>query len=214
MDNTNPNQQQNPQNPQNPLYPPQNQPYGQQPPAGGNQYLARVNAFRRQRPVLAGVAALIAVCVVCAACTGIVQGITGAGQTAGAQSNAGGQSTARINGPTATPRPTATATATPKPKAWTTVKTFSGTATTSTDTFAIPDGAHIVWSCKKSDSFGGNFAVDLYQDDGTLVDLVANTQDDDSGTYTLHADPSSDGKYYLKVDTYSEKWTINVQVYQ
>lgn len=129
MDNMNPNQQnpQNPQNPQTPQYPqyPQNppyppryqQPYGQQPPTGGNQYLARVNAFRRQRPVLAGVAALIAVCVVCAICAGVVQGISGAGQTAGAVSNAGSQFTTHNSGPTATPKPTATKgpTATPIP---------------------------------------------------------------------------------------------------
>lgn len=105
MDNITPNQPQN------------QQPYGQQPPAQGNAYLARLNAFRRQRPILAGVAALIVLCVACAACGGIVQGISGAGQTAGGANHAGGQSVAHISEPTATPAPTATIgpTATPAP---------------------------------------------------------------------------------------------------
>lgn len=205
MDNTNPNQQQNPQNP------PQYQPFGQQPPAGGNQYLARVNAFRRQRPVLAGVAALIAICVVCAACAGIVQGISGAGQTAGAQSNVGGQSTARINGPTATPKPTATATATPKPKVWTTVQTFTGNGIKKTGTFTVPDDWKLIWTCKPSSFFNGsyNLIVTVYNSDGSYADLAVNTICK-SGNTSDTTEEHSGGQVYLDINS-EAYWQLQVQ---
>lgn len=119
MDNTPPNQPQNPNYPQNPQYPqypqyPPNQApmpgYGQQPPANGNGVVARMNAFRRQRPVLAGIAALIALCVVCAACAGIVQGISGGSNAAGSSNQAASSSTNATAAPTATRGPTATPT--------------------------------------------------------------------------------------------------------
>lgn len=87
------------------------QPNAQPPqiPSAGNMLRARLDAFRRQRPVLAGFAALIAVCVVCAICGGIVQGISGGSSTAStlAVSNAGTSGTHTPAGPTATLAPTA-----------------------------------------------------------------------------------------------------------
>lgn len=135
--------------------------------------------------------------------------------SSGNTSASGGSPTAtsqRASGPTATPAPTHAPTATPKPKAWTTIKHFSGSANQQTDTFHIPDGAHIVWKCASNDSYGGgNFIVTLYASDGSELDLIANTSGNDSGTYTLH---DSGGSYYLNVSTFSENWTIDIQVYQ
>lgn len=119
MDNFNSNPPQNPQPPydqgQNPNA--SGQPFGQSPqiPPVGNPVVARLNAFRRQRPVLAAIAGLIAVCVVCSMCVGVVQSVSGAGHSTDANNStsgsAGGTSTKSVSaGPTATSAPTATPT--------------------------------------------------------------------------------------------------------
>jgi hypothetical protein len=127
------------------------------------------------------------------------------GTTGNGTANGTAATTARHTTPAATAKPTATS----KPKAWTTIHHFSGTTTQQTDTIAIPDGALIVWSCQKSDDYGGTFAITLNAPDGSAIDLVANTLGNDSGSYTLH---DSGGSYFLKMDTYGENWTVDIQV--
>jgi hypothetical protein len=222
MDNTTPNQPQNPnyqQNPQNPQYPPYQPPapgygqqpygqptpsFGQQPPAGGNGVVARVNAFRRQRPILAGVAALIALCVVCAACGGIVQAINGGGSAAGSPT----QASAPTSGPTATPAPTATNTPTPK---WTTVQTFTGNGIKKTQTFTVPDDWKLFWSCKPSSFYGGsyNVIVTVYNSDGSVSDLAVNTICK-SGNTGDSTEEHSGGQIYLDVNS-EGYWQLQVQ---
>lgn len=201
MDNTTPNQPQNP-------YPYGQQPNGQQPPAQGNAYLARLNAFRRQRPILAGVAALIVLCVACAACGGIVQGISGAGQTAGAANHAGGQSVAHISGPTATPRPTPTNTPTPK---WTTTQTFTGNGIKDTETFTVADDWKLIWTCKPSSFYGDsyNLIVTVYNSDGSMADIAVNTICK-SGNTTDSTEEHSGGQIYLDVNS-EAYWQLQVQ---
>ncbi len=85
------------------------------PPTGptGNSFIQRVQVFARHRPIVAGVAALIAVCVVCGSCVGITQAMTGhtSGSTNTASTGSGHSSATHAPaGPTATRAPTATPT--------------------------------------------------------------------------------------------------------
>lgn len=85
----------------------------------GNEVVQKVQAFARQRPFVAGVVALIVLCIACGTCSGILQGISGGSKPTGTAttSNAGSSASNTHAGPTATHAPTATPrpTATPKP---------------------------------------------------------------------------------------------------
>lgn len=153
---------------------------------------------------------IVGLFVVCAACSGIVHSITGGGNSTTTGSTGAAAAThASTPSATNTPKPP---TATPKPKAWVTVQHFSGSANTQTPTFHLPDGSRIVWTAKASNSFGGDFSIEMDNSDGTYNDLVANvsTPPDQGATYTIHGDLD----VYLKVDTFGCNWTIQVQEYK
>lgn len=78
----------------------------------GNALVQRMRAFARQRPIVAGIAALIAVCVVCSSCVGISQALSGQSGSHSTPTTGAGHSSATQApaGPTATRAPTATPT--------------------------------------------------------------------------------------------------------
>jgi len=149
--------------------------------------------------------AAAAVLIACLACGLLVQAVN---HTGGGQSTSGTQAHS-TPGATHTP---AKPTATPKPKAYVTIKSYSGSGNTQTDTLNLPDGTHIVWSYTATDPSANLFSVTLYTSDGTPQDLVANdaNQASNQATYTVHGA----GKYYLNVQALSVNWTIKVQEYQ
>ena len=111
----------------------------------------------------------------------------------------------------ATSQPAATATATHIPQ-WTTVQQFSGSTSQKTPLFTVPNEWRIVWKCQKADEFGGNFIVSVMNADGSPLDFaVVNTQYNDGATTYEH---QGSGQVYLDVQTYSEQWSIQVQVQQ
>ena len=197
-----PQQPTQPQQPSQPYYP--QQPYGmppmQQPPQQrpGN-WFTRLN---RGAQVGIGCLTLIVICGFCGAIGSLVSNANG--------SNTANTSTSTSTSATQAPQATHAPTNTPKPKAWVTVKHLTGSANQQTETFHVGGQWRITWKCQKADDFGGNFAVTMYYSDGSYGDLVANTTDNNSGVYNGHGD----GDVYLKVDTYSENWTVDIQQYQ
>jgi hypothetical protein len=171
-----------------------------------------------------GCAGLIVVCLVCGLCNSAI----------GAVGNGGHSSTARSNAETVDVHATQTAqefdnerrialaaaqateaakpTATPtSPPQWVTVQHFSGTAAYQSPTFTVSGQWRIVWSCGVNNAYGGgNFIVEAYTSDGSYLDLVANTVGNGKGEWNGH----QDGDIYLKVNTFGETWSVDVQVYQ
>jgi hypothetical protein len=146
--------------------------------------------------------------VLCCGCAGIASLASHGGNTT--TGNSGGNIIA-ANQPGGSTTPNATPTATHTPQ-WTTVQKFSGTTSQKTPLFDVPSEWRIVWSCKKSNDFGGNFIVNVMNADGTPMDYaVVNTMDNDGSTTYEH---QGDGQVYLDIQTYNEKWTIQVQVQQ
>lgn len=163
-----------------------------------------INWFKglgRGAQVGVGCVVLIVACVLCSG----VGGALGLGKTS---TDTGNTSTA-TQAPQATNTP-AKPTNTPKPKTWVTVHHLTGSANQQTETFHVGGQWRINWKCQKADDFGGNFAVTMYNSDGSYNDLVANSTDNNAGVYNGHGD----GDVYLKVDTYSENWTVDVQQFK
>ena len=219
-------QNQYPSQPEQPTIPPQQYPSSpQQPQWQRNPSVGSVRPPVRGEPMnlkrwwetasdrARGAFVLVGVLFLCGCC-GLFAIAANGGSKSTTQAQGGDTATTQqatnTAGPTATPKPTATATATPKPKAWTTTFHKDGTASRQTETFHVSGQWKIVWSCQKSNDFGGNFAIEMYDSSGGLVDLVANTQDNDHGEWNGH----QNGDFYLKVDTYGENWSIDVQQYQ
>lgn len=153
-------------------------------------------------------AVVIIACLACGLLSQSISHANGGSSTNQTQANTGTSVPQATHAPTHTTKPTATT----KPKAWVTVKSYSGSGNTQTDTLNLPDGAHIVWSYNATDSSANLFSVSLYTSDGQLQDLVANDANmaSDQATYTIHGA----GSYYFNVQALSVNWTINVQEYQ
>ncbi|HKW20875.1 MAG TPA: hypothetical protein VJO13_05830 [Ktedonobacterales bacterium] len=79
-----------------------------------NGAIQRAQAFARQRPIVAGIAGLIAICVVIGVCSSLAQGITGTSKASSTRTAStikiGSSATKAPAGPTATHAPTATPT--------------------------------------------------------------------------------------------------------
>lgn len=82
------------------------------PGPSGNTILQRMQAFARQRPLVAGIAGLIALCIVVGVCSSAVGGKSGSSSPTAtlSTSNKGSSATKAPAGPTATHAPTATPT--------------------------------------------------------------------------------------------------------
>jgi hypothetical protein len=168
-------------------------------------------APQQQRPkwfiwAAGGAVALVLCCGIC----GIASLVTRSSTSTGANnSTTGNQLSSNSSNSTRPPAPTATATHSLQ---WTTVQQFSGTSSQKTPLFRVPQEWRIVWTCKKNDEFGGNFIVSIMYADGTPLDFAAvNTKDDDGATTYEH---QGGDQTYLDVNTYSEQWSIQVQVQQ
>lgn len=182
-------------------------------------FLAWFKAQSRGMQTGVGCGGLIVACVVCSVCVGLAgavgNGGNGNGGNGGSSSssvNTSGQSVIATFGPTVTPQPP---TATPKPKAWVTITGghITGSASQQTETFHVAGQWRIVWACQANDQFGGgNFIVELHNaSDGSYVDLIANTTGNGGQTYNAH---TGDGDFYLKVDTFDELYSLDVQQLQ
>ena len=68
----------------------------------------------------------------------------------------------------------------------------------------------IVWTCKTNNPRVGSgaFSVELNRDDGTPVDLVANTSSNGGATYNAH---TGDGTFYLKIDALFMEYDVSIQ---
>lgn len=143
--------------------------------------------------------------VLCCGCAGITS-LAGHNSTTDTQNSVGVNSS---GGGTTTSGPAPTAT-TAHVAQWTTVQKFSGTTSQKTPLFTVPGEWRIVWKCQKANEFGGNFIVGVMNADGSPLDFAAvNTQGNDGATTYEH---QGDGQIYLDVQTYSEQWSIEVQV--
>lgn len=100
---------QTPPPPADPATQPYTQPQNQPAPRAGSAFVSGAQTFARQRPIVAGILALITVCLVCAICGGVVRAISGGGAST-ASGPGGSTATHAPAGPTATHAPTATAT--------------------------------------------------------------------------------------------------------
>ena len=186
--------------------------------AAGSKFLAWFKAQSRGMQTGVGCGGLIVACVVCSVCVGLAGAVgnggngNGGGGTSSPAGTQGGQSVIATFGPTVTPQPP---TATPKPKAWVTITGghITGSASQQTETFHVSGQWRIVWACQANDQFGGgNFIVELHNaSDGSYVDLIANTTGNGGQTYNAH---TGDGDFYLKVDTFDELYSLDVQQLQ
>ena len=205
MDNTTPNQPQFPQYPQYQPVPPTNRgqpPYGQ-PPYGQPPTGRRLPQLKRWQWIAAGVGALVIVCCLCGT---ITSAMNGASSTNTTQTTASAPTS--THGPTAIPQPTATNTPTPK---WTVTHTYTGNGIKQTPTFTAPDDWRLVWSCKPSSSYVGeyNVIVTVYNSDGTLSNIVVNTicKAGNTGDVT---EVHGGGSIYLDVNS-EAYWELQVE---
>lgn len=206
--------QQDPQQPQQPYgpsgFPPSG--YPQQQNAQPQSSLRTTLQRRVSVPIWAILTSgIVLLCMLCGLLTTATKGNPSTTGNTANTSNSSGQASA-----TATPRATNTPvppTATPKPKAWVTTQHFSGSQNAQTPTFHLSDGSRIVWKATPTDTNGNFFSIELDQSDGMLIDLVANTANmpkAQSSTYNVHGD----NDVYLKIETDSVNYDIQVQVYK
>lgn len=168
-----------------------------------------------------GCGGLIVACVVCSVCVGLAGAVgNGGGNSSSAGVNTGSTTSGGNNGqavhaPAAPPTDTPLPTATPKPKAWVTIDGghITGSASQQTETFHVAGQWRIVWACQANSQFGGgNFIVELHDaSDGSYIDLIANTIGNGGQTYNAH---TGDGAFYLKVDTFDELYSLDVQEFR
>jgi len=94
-----------------------------------------------------------------------------------------------------------------------TIQHFIGHDNQQTPSFSAAGTWRIVWTCKTNNpSVGsGAFSVELNRDDGTPVDLVANTSSNGGATYNAH---TGDGKCYLKIDALFMDYDVSIQEYR
>lgn len=168
-----------------------------------NQAVAWLRRLTRAQQVGIGCLGLIVVCALC----GGIGNLLGAG----AGANGANSGTTSTNNATQAPQATSTPTATPKPKTWHTVKHYSGNNNQQTETFHVSsDQWRIVWKDTVTGDFGGDFSIELYTSDNSLVDLVANTSGNGNQTYNAHAGP---GDYYMKISGLDVNYTVTVEEY-
>ena len=119
---------------------------------------------------------------------------------------------------TTAPQPTPTPVVAPPPS-WHKVTDFNGSGGTNTDTFQIRGSKwRIDWGFafpSNTESFcqqnGCNFAVQIYQDDGTYTDqFLESGQQPSSGIVYEHTNA---GNYYLRVIPGNVSWTLTVEDY-
>lgn len=135
-------------------------------------------------------------------------------------SSGGGTSTSGTpTAPQATSAPKVTntpapPTATPKPKAWVTVQHFTGSQNQQTATFHVSDGMQVVWKETPTDTNANFFSIELYSATGNSpIDLIVNNANEpgpQSSTYVIHGD----NDVYLKVQSDSVNYDIQVQAYK
>lgn len=206
--------QQDPQQPQQPNgqggFPPNG--YSQQPNVQPQSSLRTTLQRRVAVPIWAILTSgIVLLCMLCGLLSTATKGSPSTtGNTANTSNNSGQASATAIPKATNTPMPP---TATPKPKAWVTTHHFSGSQNAQTPTFHLPDGSRIVWKATPTDTNANLFSVELDQSDSTYIDLVANTANmakAQSSTYNVHGD----NDVYLKIETDSVNYDIQVQVYK
>ena len=153
--------------------------------------------------IAVGCAALVSVCSGCLL-------VFALGFAAGANSTWIASSRAPNDADTQAALATATAQA---PKAWVTTQHWAGHDNQQTPSFSAAGTWRIVWTCKVNNPSmsSGAFSVELNRDDGTPVDLVANTSSNGGATYNAH---TGDGKFYLKIDALFMDYDISVQDYR
>jgi hypothetical protein len=153
--------------------------------------------------IAAGCAALVSVCSGCAI-------VFALGFAAGANDLRIASSRAPNHADTQAALATATAQA---PKAWVTIQHFIGHDNQQTPSFSAAGTWRIVWTCKMNNpSVGsGAFSVELNRDDGTPVDLVANTSSNGGATYNAH---TGDGTFYLRIDALFMEYDVSIQEYR
>lgn len=154
----------------------------------------------------------IIVVVLVLACIGGIANAIGGQQSSSPGNTPVTQATAT---PTFTPTPsTPTPTPTPKPPPkWTTIQSFKGNGNKKTGTFTVPDDWRLAWSCNPSSFYGGqyNLIVDVYNADGSFLDLAAINTICQKGNTSDFTEEHSGGPVYLDVQS-EAAWTINIQV--
>ena len=150
---------------------------------------------------------LIGVCLVCGL---LSTAVNGAGNNTANANTSGGGSSHSGPQPTATHAPTPTATHVPQ---WTTIQTFQGNGNKKTSTFTVPDDWRIVWSCdpRSFDNIQYNVIIDVYNADGSDLDLGAVNTLCKSGNTTDNTEEHQGGSVYLDIQS-EAAWKVQIQV--
>jgi hypothetical protein len=162
--------------------------------------------------IAVGCAALVSVCSGCA----IVFALgfaAGANDLRIASSRAPNHADTQAALATATAQAALAAATAQAPKAWVTIQHFIGHDNQQTPSFSAAGTWRIVWTCKTNNPRVGSgaFSVELNRDDGTPVDLVANTSSNGGATYNAH---TGDGTFYLKIEALFMDYDVSIQEYR
>lgn len=88
---------------------------------------------------------------------------------------------------------------------WKSVREFSGSGSTGTETFKTShDSFRLTWKPSPGEVF---FSAMLYDKSGELKELVANTAEPDNGQSLVYVEP---GEYYFKISA-AKRWTIHIE---
>lgn len=108
---------------------------------------------------------------------------------------------------TATPTAAAQAAKPAAEKQWTVVKAWTGDGIKDTEQFTVGSEWRVDWDWTPSGSFGGLIQIYIYDAQGQLVNLAANTQKAGADSSFQHRA----GTYYLKVSAANGSWKVAVQ---
>ncbi len=162
--------------------------------------------------IAVGCAALVSVCSGCLLIFALGFA-AGANSTWIASSRAPNDADTQAALATATAQAARAAATAQSPKAWVTAQHWAGHDNQQTPSFSAAGTWRIVWTCKVNNPSvsSGAFSVELNRDDGTPVDLVANTSGNGGATYYAH---TGDGTFYLRIDVLFMDYDISAQDYR